>query len=96
MAYNPAPLERLIEHFAKFNGIGRKGAARLAYQVLTMDASQAMAFGDSLNDLEMLKTVGVGVAMGNATARLKAIADDVCGTVDENGIYHYCIAHGLI
>ena len=50
MAYNPAPLERLIEHFAKFNGIGRKGAARLAYQVLTMDASQAMAFADAIRD----------------------------------------------
>ena len=50
MAYNPAPLERLIEHFAKFNGIGRKGAARLAYQVLTMDASQALAFADAIRD----------------------------------------------
>ena len=61
-----------------------------------LDASQAMAFGDSLNDLEMLKTVGIGVAMGNAIDQLKATADDVCGPVDENGIYHYCVARGLI
>jgi hydroxymethylpyrimidine pyrophosphatase-like HAD family hydrolase len=44
----------------------------------------------------MLKTVGIGVAMGNAIDQLKATADDVCGPVDENGIYHYCVARGLI
>lgn len=61
-----------------------------------LDASQAMAFGDSQNDLDMLRTVGVGVAMGNASAQVKAVADDVCGAVSEDGIYHYCLAHGLI
>ena len=61
-----------------------------------LDASQSMAFGDSQNDLEMLKTVGVGVAMGNATTLLKAVADDVCGAVSEDGIYHYCLSRGLI
>ena len=50
MAYNPAPLERLIEQFARFNGIGRKGAARLAYQVLAMEATQAQAFADAIRD----------------------------------------------
>lgn len=50
MAYNPAPLERLIEQFARFNGIGRKGAARLAYQVLAMEAGQAQAFADAIRD----------------------------------------------
>lgn len=61
-----------------------------------LDASQAMAFGDSQNDLDMLKAVGVGVAMGNATAPVKAVADQICGAVSEDGIYHYCMAHGLI
>lgn len=58
--------------------------------------SQAMAFGDSGNDIEMLQTVGCGVAMGNALDKVKAIADDVCGPVTEDGIYHYCVEHGLI
>lgn len=35
---------------------------------------QSMAFGDGNNDLEMLQTVGWGVAMGNASAELKAVA----------------------
>lgn len=61
-----------------------------------LDDSQAMAFGDSYNDIEMLKAVGTGVAMGNAPAQLQKIADDVCGHVSEDGIFHYCIDHGLI
>lgn len=74
-----------------------KGAAIL--QVLAhfgLDASQAIAFGDSQNDLDMLRTVGTGIAMGNATAQLKAVADDICAPVSEDGIYHYCRSHGLI
>lgn len=60
------------------------------------EASQALAFGDSQNDLEMLQVVGTGVAMGNASAQLKEVADEVCGAVSEDGIYHYCVSHGLI
>ena len=44
----------------------------------------------------MLQTVGTGVAMENASADLKAIADEICGNVAEDGIYHYCIENGLI
>lgn len=75
------------------------GKGRAIEKVLShfgLDASQAMAFGDSFNDLEMLQLVGAGVAMGNATAQLKAVANDVCGAVSEDGIYHYCLEHGLI
>lgn len=58
--------------------------------------SQAIAFGDSGNDIEMLQTVGCGVAMGNALEKVKAIADDVCRPVSEDGVYYYCVKHGLI
>ena len=61
-----------------------------------LDRTEAMAFGDGNNDIEMLEAVGTGIAMENASPRLKAVADDVCGDVAEDGIYHYCIEHGLI
>lgn len=61
-----------------------------------LDKSEAMAFGDGNNDIEMLEAVGTGVAMGNASPQLKEIAADICGHVAEDGIYHYCIEHGLI
>ena len=60
------------------------------------DRSQAMAFGDGNNDIEMLTAVGHGVAMANASPDLKAVASDVCGGVAEDGIYHYCAKLGLI
>ena len=40
MGYNAAPLEKLIEEFGKFPGIGRKGATRMAYQVLSMSKAR--------------------------------------------------------
>lgn len=66
----------------------------LAYYQL--DRAQALAFGDGDNDIEMLQAVGRGIAMGNASQGLKAVADDVCGPVAQDGIYHYCLAHGYI
>lgn len=57
---------------------------------------EALAFGDGDNDIEMLQAVGHGVAMKNASERLKAVADDICGHVADDGIYHYCLAHGLL
>ena len=47
MGYTAAPLEKLIEEFSKFPGIGRKGATRMAYQVLSMsdeDDSLSVAY----------------------------------------------------
>lgn len=61
-----------------------------------LDKSQAIAFGDGNNDIEMLQAVGLGVAMENASDKLKGIADDICGHVANDGIYHYCLEHGLI
>ena len=50
MDTNAAPLEKLIEQFSKLPGIGRKGATRLAYQVLAMDKSEATAFAQAILD----------------------------------------------
>ena len=44
----------------------------------------------------MIEFAGTGVAMGNAGDKVKAIADEVCGSVDEDGVYHYLKAKGLI
>ena len=49
-------------------------------------AHQAIAFGDGLNDLEMLQGVGVGVAMDNGHPALKAVADRVAPATHRDGI----------
>lgn len=48
MGYNAAPLEKLIEEFSKFPGIGRKGATRMAYQVLSMPAAEALELAKAI------------------------------------------------
>lgn len=47
-----------------------------------------IAFGDGPNDLEMLEYAHLGVCMGNGTDRTKAVADMVCGRIDEDGLYN--------
>ena len=42
-----------------------------------------------LNDLEMIKYAGHGIAMKNAVKELKDVADEVIGHVDENGLEEY-------
>lgn len=86
--------DRAVDVIPISSGKGLSIAKILDY--FHLDAAEALAFGDSYNDIEMLQAVGKGVAMGNAAERLKAIADDVCGPVSEDGVYHYCVKHGLI
>lgn len=47
----------------------------------------AIAFGDGLNDIEMLQAVGLGVAMENGHQQTKEVADIIAPHVDEDGIY---------
>ena len=68
---------RAVDIIPTDGGKGRGIEKMLEYY--HFDKSQAMAFGDGNNDIEMLKSVGHGVAMANASDELKAIADDVCG-----------------
>ena len=53
---------------------------------LNIGIGETMAFGDGGNDLSIVRTAGIGVAMGNANESLKAVADYVTDTVDDNGI----------
>ena len=50
MGYNAAPLEKLIEEFSRFPGIGRKGATRMAYQVLSMSDEDAAALANAIQN----------------------------------------------
>ena len=55
-------------------------------ELLGIAREDIMACGDGMNDYEMLKEVGFGVAMGNADERVKAIADYVTDTNDNEGV----------
>ena len=56
------------------------------FDQINADFSEVIAFGDSLNDSDMLEKAGVGVAMGNANDTIKDIADVVTDDHDHDGI----------
>lgn len=73
-----------------------KGAALLRLcEFLGIPPSAAVAFGDNLNDLEMIQAAGLGVAMGNAHADLKQAAKVVAPSNDEDGVASVLRAHVL-
>ena len=53
-----------------------------------IDISETMAIGDNDNDIDMIKTACIGVAMGNGTPNLKAAADFVTKSVEEDGVVY--------
>lgn len=54
---------------------------------LGIPISKTVAFGDSMNDKEMMETAAVSVCMENGSEQMKAIADLVCPPVTEDGLY---------
>ena len=64
-----------------------KGTAlRGICQYLNADLSDCIAFGDSMNDAEIIQAAGIGMAMGNAEACVKEIADQICESCEEDGV----------
>lgn len=64
-----------------------KGAALQRVIVdLDIDPAQVLAFGDSHNDLGMLQVAGTGVAMANASDEVRAVADRIAPSNNEDGI----------
>ncbi|KRA38933.1 MULTISPECIES: HAD family hydrolase [unclassified Nocardioides] len=67
--------------------VGVSKASGLEYVAgqLGVDRADVLAIGDGRNDIEMLQWAGRGVAMGQSVDEVKAVADDVTASVDEDG-----------
>ena len=71
-----------------------EGLKRLCeYYGIGMENS--IAFGDSLNDLEIIEAAAIGIAMGNGREELKAAADYVTTDIGDDGIWNACVHVGL-
>lgn len=57
MEYFPAPLEKLVEQFARLPGIGSKSAQRLAFHVLNLPMEQAQEFANAIVEAKQKVTL---------------------------------------
>ncbi len=81
----------LINHrFDKGRGV------RIVAEHYGIGLEDTYGFGDSMNDLEMIETVGHSVCMENGSPALKERSDMVCPAVEEDGLYRAFTELGLI
>ena len=59
---------------------------RLVAETFGFDIADTVGFGDSMNDLEMIETVGTSVCMDNGSPALKKISTLVCPSVENDGL----------
>lgn len=65
---------------------GKGNALKLLAEYLGVDKSATVAIGDSMNDISMLESAALGVAVANADDRLKKSADIIAPSCDEDGV----------
>jgi len=65
---------------------GKGTALKEMAEILDIPIERTVAIGDSMNDYDMIKAAGTGVAMGNAVDRIKEISDFVTDDVDSSGV----------
>lgn len=89
---------RWIETFMDLNvrGVDKSLGIQQVMNYYGLTMAEAMAFGDGGNDLPMVRDAAVGVAMGNACDELKAVADYITSSVDEDGVSRALEHFGLI
>jgi hypothetical protein len=89
--YTPAELyltTSVATFFEATNPLVNKGIAvkYLAEELLEIQNNNVMTIGDNFNDLEMLQYAGTGIAMGSAPGEVKAIANWIAPSVENDGV----------
>ncbi len=83
--------------YLEFNPL--KATKGLALQtvagLLRISADDVIAFGDSLNDLSMLRAAGTAVCVSNAWKEIRPFCDDICGSNNQDGPAYYLFHHYL-
>lgn len=90
-------VEHSVESYDVLRSSVNKGEAiKKMLDHLHIFPSEVIAFGDGMNDKEMLQFAGTGVAMGNADSKLVPYADFQTTAVDDDGIFNGLKRLGLI
>ena len=112
MEYFPAPLEKLVEQFARLPGIGGKSAQRLAFHVLNLPMEEAQTFADAIVDAKRSVTL-CPVCRNRTAGGLCPICADpkrdetvICVVADPRDVLaiersrefngHYHVLHGVL
>lgn len=77
-------------------GVNKASAIETLIKHLDIPKENTYAYGDGLNDIDMLEYCQYGIAVGNAKDGLKAIADEITDDIADDGIYNSMKKHGLI
>ncbi|MCQ6274973.1 Cof-type HAD-IIB family hydrolase [Bacillus sp. V3B] len=88
--WHPVSVDILPKGGSKAKGI------EMIVEKLGFSKERQYAFGDGLNDMEMLSSVQNSVAMGNAKKKVKSVAKHVTKSVEDNGILHGLQMVGLL
>ena len=76
--------EELYDVEAK--GCTKANAIKQLCKLFSISQDEVAAFGDDYNDIEMLEYCGMGIAVANAIDEVKAVADFICGTNENDGV----------
>lgn len=79
--------EKFLEIFSC--GVNKYNAIKLIMDIENISNDDVIAFGDGLNDVEMIKLSGIGVAMGNALKEVKSVSDYVTISHNDNGVMYF-------
>lgn len=88
--WNPYAFDVILKIGGKVAGIQKM------LNIHHIKKEEIMAFGDGDNDIDMLRFAGIGVAMGNADAEVKACADYVTAETDADGIQKALEHYGVL
>ena len=74
---------------------GKTAAIRALAEISGISPEDTVAFGDDLNDIEMLRFCGTGIAVANAIQELQEAADEITLSNDEDGVAKWLADHCL-
>ena len=79
--------KKCIEIFS--NGVSKYNAIKKIMEIENISNDDVIAFGDGLNDVDMIRLSGIGVAMGNALDEVKNVSDYVTISHNDDGVIYF-------
>ena len=70
-------------------------AVKVMAKYYNFDTDSFVAFGDDVNDTEMVKNCGIGIAVENAIDKVKAVAGHICASNEKDGVAKWLEEHLL-